>query len=173
MKRATSKARNNFRKAFKQRYKIAFMQKRGSKFLNKKGTLALRQSLIHLGMIALLVVVYFLMDAYVNSIAQDTEFERIFLSRDIALLVNSLYSAPGNVEYIYSFDKLDLSKFEFELKDYSEINDIPVIEVKGYELIKTYPYAKNSPLKEINKVANSKEIKFSKSDSKITLAKNE
>lgn len=148
------------------------MQKRGF-FSNNKGTLVTRQMLIHLGMIGLLVLIYFFLDAYVDSIRQDTQFEQLFLSRDIALLMNSLYSAPGNVEYTYSFENLDLSKYNFELKELSSSDDKPIVEVKGHELKKTYPYATNSLYKGTYRVSGAKEIKFSKSGSKIIITKNE
>ena len=65
------------------------MQKRGVfEFLNKKGTLALRQSLIHLGMLALVAVVTYFLISYVDSIKQNSDFEIPFLSRDLALLAD-------------------------------------------------------------------------------------
>ena len=147
------------------------MQKRGF-FSNNKGNLITRQMLIHLGMIGLLVLIYFFLDAYVDSIRQDTQFEQLFLSRDIALLMNSLYSAPGNVEYTYSFENLDLSRYDFEF-DSVHPDNMPTIIISREQIKKNYPYGSNQESKEHSKISNSNGIKFSKSDSKVKVTKNE
>jgi len=146
------------------------MQKRGFKFLNKKSQLITRNMIIHLGMIGILFLISFVLFSYVKSIEKDTEFQKIFLSRDLALMMNTLYSAPGNVEYTYSFDKLDLSKFKFEFKS---LEDKQVAGVIDESIAKTYPYAKPSQSKEENLVYNANSIKFSKNAAKLTVTKNE
>lgn len=149
------------------------MRKRCFKFLNRNGTITIRQMLIHLGMFAIIALIYFLLQAKVKSIERDTEFQKIFLSRDMALLTNTLYSAPGNVEYVYSFDKLDLSKFKFEFKELSATDDKPIVRVETDNLAKNYPYGKNFQANEANLVFGAKSIKFSKSDSRVMVTKNE
>lgn len=152
------------------------MQKRGNfSFLNKKGTLITRQMIIHLGMLGLLALVYFLLDAYVDSIRQDAEFEMLFLSRDIAMLTNTLYSAPGEVSYTYSLDKLGakFELFKFEFTELSNLDDKPVVKVEGYEHMKIYPYARPYQNKDTYLISEVNSIKFSKSGSKLTITKNE
>ena len=118
------------------------MQKKGIfKFYNRRGTIIIRQNLLHLGMLALLVAIYFILQFYVKSVEKDTQFEQIFLSRDVALLMNSLYSGIGDVEYNYSNDKLDLKNFQFEFKEVSTGNK-PVVKVVKEGITKEYPYGK-------------------------------
>ena len=150
------------------------MQKRRPfKFLNKKGTLSLRQSLMHLGMIGLAIVVLVLSLNYVKSIEKDTEFQKLFLSRDIALLTNTMYSLPGEIKYTYSFGKLDLSKFKIELKPLRSTDDIPIVRVEDNGIGKNYPYGKPSQSEYQPPVDGAKSIEFSKKDSKFTITKNE
>ena len=149
------------------------MQKRGFfKFSSKRGTLITRQMIIHIGMISILVLVYFILKGYVDSIRNDAQFEMTFLVRDLALLTNTLYSAPGNVEYKYSIEAKYFDNFNFEFSELSSVDDKQVVKVFGYEHKKIYPYGKTSEDKEkyvINKVQS---IKFSKEGNKLSI-KNE
>lgn len=148
------------------------MQKRGLKFFQRKSQIINRQLIIHLGMFAIIALIYFLLQSKVKSIEKDTEFQKIFLSRDIALLTNTLYSAPGDVEYIYSSDRLDLSRFKLEFKELSASDDKPIVMVEADNLAKNYPYGKTSQDTE-KKLVIGNSIKFSKKETKITLTKNE
>lgn len=149
------------------------MQKRGTSFFNKKGQLITRQMLIHLGMFAILAFIAVMLFNYVRSIEKDTEFQKIFLSRDIALMTNTLYSLPGNIEYIYTFDKLDLSQFDIELKELSTIDDKPIVKIEADKLAKSYPYGRPFQSKDFYSVSSAKSIKFSKNDNKVVITKNE
>lgn len=149
------------------------MQKRGSKFLSKRATFFLKKILIHLGMLGLAILVYFILQSYVKSIDEDTEFQKIFLARDISLLTNTLYAPPGKVDYTYSFDKLDLSKFKFEFKAFSATDNHPVVLVERDGLAKNYPYGKPHNSNDQYLISGPKSIKFSKTDKKITISKNE
>lgn len=149
------------------------MQKRSSKFLSKSGTLTLEKILTHLGMLGLAILVYFILQSYVKSIDEDTEFQKIFLARDLSLLINTMYTAPGDVNYLYSFDKLELSKFKFEFKAFSAADDRPVVLVERDGLAKNYPYGKPRNSNGQHIISGPKSIKFSKTDKKITISKNE
>ncbi len=149
------------------------MQKRGSKFLSKRGTLTLEKILTHLGMLGLAILVYFILQSYVKSIDEDTEFQKIFLTRDTSLLVSTLYAAPGRVDYIYAFDKLELGKFKFEFGALSAMGNTPVVWVERDGLAKNYPYGKPRNSNEQYLISGAKSIKFSKTDKKITINKNE
>lgn len=147
------------------------MLKRGAfKYLNRKGTIPLRQSIMHLGMIALAVFVLYLSYKYVKSIEKDTEFHKLFLSRDVALLTNTIYSLPGDVEYVYSFDNLDLSKFKLEFKQL-ENNGIPIIRVSDESIGKNYPYGKPYQSEFPESIYGADAIKFFKKDAKLTVTK--
>ncbi len=139
-------------------------------FSNKKATLITRQMLIHLGMLGLLVLTTIILFKYVKSVEEDTELQKLFLSRDLALLMNTLYSAPGDVTYTYSFDKLNLDNFNFE---FMELNpDKPIVRVEDNSIKKSYPYGTILESKQTYSIAGTNSIKFSKSNSKIDI-KNE
>lgn len=148
------------------------MQKRGIfEFLDKKGTLALRQSLIHLGMIVLAGIVFYLLVSYVQSIEKNANFEMTFFSRDLALLTNTLYAAQGDVDYTYSSDELPLSTFNFKFKTLNEQDDKPIVNVQFEGASKEYPYAKHIQDTDIFSIPAPKEIKFSKKENKIKITK--
>ena len=149
------------------------MEKRGLLYiLNKKSQVSIRQMLIHLAMAGLLVFVFILMLKYVKSIENDTEFQNIFLSKDIALLMNTLYSAPGNVEYTYSSGKFDLTKFSLEITDYGT-DKKPTIRIGAGNIPKNYPYGKNYADQEKHAITGANTFKFSKADKKVKINKNE
>ena len=141
--------------------------------MKKRGTITLRQTLIHLGMLALVAFVFYFMTAYVDSIRQNSDFDMLFLSRDLALLLNSLYSAPGNVEYIYATDDTALSSLKLEFKQLSSSDDKPIVRVEYEGTSRTYPYAKSSSTSEAFLIQVPKSIKFDKKDNRLTVTKNE
>ncbi len=51
--------------------------------------------------------------AWIHSLLEDTKYERNYLNRDMALLIGTLYSAPGNVDYLYTTERTNISKFAF------------------------------------------------------------
>ncbi len=83
--------------------------------LNKKGDVPsfvltpTFRTLLALGVV-LLTLLYF-----VNGIGGSTKFERQYYSRDIALLIDTVLSLPGNSELLYSYDKPE-SETKFALK---------------------------------------------------------
>jgi len=140
------------------------------KFLYKKrGDIVIQKLLIHLGMIGIAVFAWYLLNTYVKSIEENTEYQRILLSRDLALLANTLYAAPGNVEYIYSNDKIDLGNFYFEFLE----DNTPVVKVKEKGIEKKYPYAKPAEVPFPDNLRATNSIKFSKIDNIISTSKNE
>ena len=66
------------------------MKKRGVLSFCKKGNISVRQSLTHIGMIVLAVAVLYFLVSYVDSIKKNSDFEMLFLSRDLALLTNTV-----------------------------------------------------------------------------------
>lgn len=143
------------------------MHKRVIKLIGRRGTLAIRQMLIHLGMLALVVMIYFLLQSYVKTIENDTEFYKLFLSRDIALLIDTLYAAPGQVEYKYTVEGLDLGLFQFGLKTSSSAEATPVVKVESNGIPKYYPYAKPAQNTDSYAVSGATSIKFSKDNNKL------
>jgi len=144
------------------------MPKRG---LNKKGTLITQRMLIHLGMFVILGIIWWVLQSKVKAIEKDTEFQRIVLSRDVALLLNTFYTSPGDIEYNYSNNKLQLDKFEFIFE--FDSSSVSFIRVKEGALEKIYPYSKPFEAKIPQQVLHPKSIKFLKKNNELEAMKNE
>jgi len=75
---------------------------------------------------------------YVTSLKENTLFKKLALSRDIALLVNTLYAAPGNVEYDYYVFGMNISIFDYSLEK-QKVNvfekDIATVYLYGDDLL--------------------------------------
>ncbi|MBW2977600.1 hypothetical protein KY331_02025 [Candidatus Woesearchaeota archaeon] len=50
------------------------------------------------------VVLFFLLTTFIDNVGESTTFEKNFLARDVSLLLDSLYTAPSNVEINYPQD---------------------------------------------------------------------
>ena len=116
------------------------MKKRGKakNFLNRK---AQTNPVYHiLFQILIAVTVYWILQSYIDSVANDTLFEKSYLSKDLALLTDTIYSSQGEVNYLYTNDKAELNKFEF---DFSK-QKISVSEIEAKEKLKAeYPYGED------------------------------
>ncbi|MBI4453244.1 hypothetical protein HY636_01230 [Candidatus Woesearchaeota archaeon] len=117
-----------------------------------------------LASIILLALLYF-----INDISEQTIFEKNFMARDLALLINTIYAAPGEVKYNYNenmegfiFDFSD-SKVEIKRKQDDESANV------------FYPFAKtkNIPFsdKRLNYEKEIVKIIFSKSADSVDITK--
>ncbi len=81
-----------------------------------------------------LIIVLLGLFTYVNNIADKITFDQDYLARDLALILNTVYASPGNIEVSYSIPKK--SGFLFI------IGDGLVIVRKGNDVLneKSYPY---------------------------------
>lgn len=145
------------------------MKKRGC-FRYKKAQADVNEEvLFFLGEIFLIGVTLLILLAWVNSIRDNTLFEKNYLARDTALLIDSIYSAPGNVNFVYSFDTVELSKFKFGFRQ----QRANVVEEQGEQIIK-FPYADDlisfSPLNLIN--INAEELTFIKTGNEFRVGEN-
>ena len=70
------------------------------------------------------------------SLQNDTLLEKNYLSRDLGLLIDSVYASPGNVEYEYSTNVVNITKFNFFFKDQT----VSTVEI-GSEQAVQYWYA--------------------------------
>ena len=61
--------------------------------------------------LAIIVIVSLL--NFINDVSEQTIFEKDYLARDMALLINTLYTAPGDVSYTYN-ENAPKSKFIYE-----------------------------------------------------------
>jgi len=74
--------------------------------------------------------------AFVSDIAKKTIFEKNYLSRDTALLLNTLSSAPGEVSYTY-IENMNMLNFQF-LDGRATVSSQNQKEAPAW-----YPYAQN------------------------------
>lgn len=114
-------------------YQIPFMKKRG--VLDKRGDIN-EYLLFTIGEVVFVVLIFWALLSYVDSIEEDTLIEKNYLARDLALIIDTIYAAPGNLYYFYSFEKINLTKFTFGFNKQRAI----VVEKEGSQQIK-FPYA--------------------------------
>ena len=121
--------------------------------------------------ILIALVIYWALQSYVDSVAKDTLFEKSYLSKDIALLVNAIYSAPEEIRYIYTNEKVAINKFEFDFSQQtvivSEIDAKVNIETKqpyGEDL--SYPLLRH-------RLYNTNQIAFYKNENNLEVTQNE
>ena len=137
------------------------MKKRGKNknFLNKKAQT--NELYLILFQIIIAVTVYWILQSYIDSVAEDTLFEKSYLSKDLALLTNTIYSSPGEINYLYINDKVELNKFEFDFNN----QKVMISEIEAEEKLELeYPYGEDlkfiysgQKLREVNQIAFSKD----------------
>ena len=137
------------------------MQKRG-----KKGAIT-EETYMMIINIVIIMIVWGILIYYVRAVGKNTLPEKIYLSKDIALLTNTIYSSPGNTFYIYSdsSNKIDLTKYLYSFKD-SNVNIKETAKDKN-EL--WFPHSKDLSLKSSlpGLIEYPKEIHFVKSNNKL------
>lgn len=109
----------------------------------------------------LAVIVIIALFKFVNDVAEQTIFAKNYFARDMALLVNALYAAPGDVDYIYNEST---SKFMFDFNS----NRVVVYEEGDSEdnrnILYFYAENENIPFQDAAlSHEDGKRIKFSKS----------
>ena len=65
--------------------------------------------------LAIVAIITIILLVYVHDVATDTRFEKGFLARDIALLVNAVYASPYDLVLEYSSDRDD---FVYDFNNY-------------------------------------------------------
>ncbi len=104
---------------------------------------------------------------FVHSVAENTLYEKVYLSRDTALTLNSVYVFDGKLEYAYDPGEVDISKFSFdfrnskaEIKEAGVNNDVSVY----------YPYGANTDvIMPRTGATNPKQIRFEKTNDQLQL----
>ena len=135
-------------------------KKRGNRIFNNKSGFShdLFFNVFELILAAIVIIALF---KFVHDVAEQTIFAKNYFARDMSLLVNALYAAPGEVSYIYDEDT---SKFIFDFK----LNRLTVYKEGDKEDNRNifYLYAENEnfPFQDTTlKHEEGKKIKFSKS----------
>jgi hypothetical protein len=106
------------------------------KGFNKKG-MAVMWYLIEAVLISFVIILFF---QYIQSVKDNTMFEKQFLSRDIALMIDTINSVPGVVIYNYEDDG-KIKQFEYTFVD----NKVQ-INKKDEQLEIKYHYYYNSQI---------------------------
>ena len=139
------------------------MQKRGNIWISKNSTIIISKLLLSLFELFLVVSIYLILVSQVNGIKNDVTFEELYISRDLALLIDAIYAAPGMVSYEYLNDKYDLTRFIFNFKDQN-------VEVNWEGVRAHYPYSedKSIPINEIE-IAYPEKIIFEKNNERLNI----
>ncbi|MCP3683004.1 MAG: hypothetical protein GY861_09965 [bacterium] len=101
-------------------------------FRKKRGQVTI-ETMIELFLATLIVIGLM---TYVGNATSDTTFHKMFLARDVALLLDSVYAAPGDVDYIYYLGE---NTFRFDIGE----SKVVVSELDGTRS-KSYTYAEDS-----------------------------
>ena len=106
------------------------------------------------------MAVYLTMQAYIDSVSKDTLFEKVYLSKDSGLLMDTVYGSPGELTYEYKNDLVGLNRFKFSFKN--QRASIDEAESKS-KLTAGQPYGEdtNAPYSG-NDISSSDNIVFSK-----------
>ncbi len=137
-------------------------------FLNKRADTNLIYHILIQLLIA--VMVYWILQSYIDSVAKDTLFEKHYLARDLALLTDTIYGSPGNVDYVYSNERAELNKFNFDFSD----QRVKVSEIGAEQRADVaYPYGEDLNLTIREHVVNSpNSMAFSKTGETFRIIRN-
>ncbi|HLC61470.1 MAG TPA: hypothetical protein VJI52_00450 [Candidatus Nanoarchaeia archaeon] len=118
---------------------------------------------------AIALAVYLTMQAYIDSVSKDTLFEKVYLSKDSGLLMDTVYGSPGELTYEYKNDLVGLNRFKFSFKN--QRASIDEAESKS-KLTAEQPYGEdmNAPYSG-NDISNSDKIVFSKTKTGLSTGK--
>jgi len=149
-------------------------KKRGSKaFLNSRKAVE-HELFFNIFELVLVVIVAFALFNFVKSIEKDTLFQKTYLARDVALVVNTLYAAPGDVSYTYVENGHDNT---YNIDFAENTVSVSSAEDKDGSVVPFYHFDEDKNLKFIyNFVENNKGIvsaDFSKSQDRINVEKSE
>ena len=139
-------------------------KKRGARLFNNKHGIShdLFFNVFELILAAIVIIALF---KFVNDVAEQTIFAKNYFARDMSLLVNALYAAPGDVDYIYNEST---SKFIFDFNS----NRVTVYEEGDSEdnrnILYFYEENKNIPIQDTTLILEEgKRIRFSKSGTNL------
>lgn len=142
------------------------MQKRGKILLFSKKADVTVELLFVLIQLILALAIYAALQSYVNSVGDDTLYEKIYLSKDLALFLNTLYAGPGEVNYAYSNEELVLSRFIFDFKN----QKVVVKEIAEKPIPIEHPYGEDKNLEwKSEEIYKSDKMAFVKTDKKLEI----
>ena len=93
--------------------------------------------------ILIAVIIFFILQSYIDSVEKNTIFEKSYLAKDIGLLINTIYTGAGTSQYSYTNERAELHRFEFEFME----QKLKVSESQAKSKIEAYqPYAEDKSL---------------------------
>lgn len=92
------------------------MIKRGF-FCNKRAVI--NEAYHILIQIFIAISAFWIMQSFIDSVVEDTLFEKEYLSNDLALITEAIYSSPGDIYYEYDNPKANLYTFNFNFREQS------------------------------------------------------
>ena len=114
---------------------------------------------------------------HVGSFKDNTLLDARYISRDLALVLNTIYAAPGNIYYNYDYDLRSLDNFDFFFAD-NEENTGNVVgvanskntdeEKKTKDFLVQYPYGGGDLLKNLHILRSPDEVFFYKTGGEIS-----
>lgn len=144
--------------------------------MKKRGQITHEIYFIMMEVLIALAVAFFLFK-YVNLVVEDTTLERTILSRDLALLSNTVYSAPGNLIYTYE-SGTNLSRFDYVFTKKPPLMEPRLIVLQQGVAEISYPFSLNTLFErnigtpqDKHTVFSPDEISFQKAEQKITVKK--
>jgi len=85
------------------------------------------------------------------------------LSRDVAFLTSTIIMAPGNVEYQYYNERVDISRYSFVFQDNS-------VKISSDGTIGTYPFPESDDINlDTTLIFNSRNIIFEKNGKNLMI----
>lgn len=150
------------------------MKKRGKTLLFSKRADVTVELLFVLIQLILALSIYIALQNYVNSVEDDTLYEKFYLSKDLALFLNTLYASPGEVNYEYSNEKLDISRFIFDFKTQKVVvKEVtkPIVEgISNKPIPIEHPYGEDKNLEwKSEDISQSDKMVFVKTDKKLEI----
>lgn len=144
-------------------------KKRGIRIFNNKRGLE-HELFFTVFEIILVAVIVFALLSFVNDVAKQTIFEKNYLARDLALLINTIYASPGEITYSY---KENTNDFTFNFHD----NKVEVYKDEESEQKIFYLFAQNKKIpfggKTLRPKQKGTEIDFYKSEQSLAVGKKE
>jgi hypothetical protein len=101
----------------------------------------------------MVIIIFFSLFNFISSLKENTFYDRNYIARDMALVLDSIYMAPGNIQFDYEYSSKPLSRFNFYFTKTSKTEDYSVSITEYGEkgesnYFTAYPYAKNKAIKE-------------------------
>jgi len=108
----------------------------------------------------LIVLIGFALFSFVGSVSKGTLYERNYRSRDIALLMNSLYAGAGDISYSYPYN----------LSEFNVVIDNNFVKILENNQPISYPYQADLNFEQLNvQLNNPSEINFIKQKTKLDI----